>query len=103
VSAEGSNAGGRRRGRRPHGQTILRGRYDGEFDRTNLPDDVILTNYFTVRHGRIVTLIIIATASSSDYRMNVQVRSAVSPVRRCTGQANRWDRVRTFHPPGGDW
>jgi hypothetical protein len=33
----GSNAGGRRRGRRPHGQTILRGRYDGEFDRTNLP------------------------------------------------------------------
>jgi hypothetical protein len=21
----------------PHGQTILRGRYDGEFDRTNLP------------------------------------------------------------------
>jgi len=42
-------------------QTILRGRYDGEFDRTNLPDDVILTNYFTVRDGRIVTLIIIAT------------------------------------------
>jgi hypothetical protein len=36
VSAEGSNAGGHRRGRRPHGQTILRGRYDGEFDRTNL-------------------------------------------------------------------
>ena len=28
MSAEGSNAGGRRRGRRPHGQTILRGRYD---------------------------------------------------------------------------
>jgi len=26
VSAEGSNAGGHRRGRRPHGQTILRGR-----------------------------------------------------------------------------
>jgi hypothetical protein len=57
VSAKGSNAGGRR----PHGQTILRGRYDGGFDRTNLPDDVILTNSFTVRDGRIVTLIIIAT------------------------------------------
>jgi hypothetical protein len=38
VSAKGSNAGGRRRGRRPHGQTILRGRYDGGFDSTNLPD-----------------------------------------------------------------
>ena len=61
MSAKGSNAGGRRRGRRPHGQTILRGRYDGGFDRTNLPDDVILTNSFTVRDGRIVTLIIIAT------------------------------------------
>ena len=45
MSAEGSNAGGHRRGRRPHRQTILRGRYDGEFDRTNLPDDVVLTNY----------------------------------------------------------
>jgi hypothetical protein len=60
VSTKGSNAGGRRRGRRPHGQTILRGRYDGGFDRTNLPDDVILTNFFTVRDGRIVTLTIIA-------------------------------------------
>jgi hypothetical protein len=61
VSAEGSNAGGHRRGRRPHGEMILCGRYDGEFDRTNLPDDVILTNYFTARDRRIVTLIIIAT------------------------------------------
>jgi len=55
VSAEGSNAGGRR----PHGQTILRGRYDGEYDKTNLPDELILTGYFTVRDGQIVTLIII--------------------------------------------
>jgi hypothetical protein len=43
------------------GQTILRGRYDGGFDRASLPDDVILTNSFTVRDGRIVTLIITAT------------------------------------------
>ena len=42
-----------------HGQTILRGRYDGEYDKTNLPDELILTHYFTVRDGRIVTLIII--------------------------------------------
>ena len=53
MSAQGSNARGRRRGRRRHGQMILRGRYDGGFDRTNLPDDVILTNSFTVRDGRI--------------------------------------------------
>jgi hypothetical protein len=42
-----------------HGQTIVRGRYDGEYDKTNLPDELILTNYFTVRGGKIVSLIVI--------------------------------------------
>ncbi len=45
-----------------HGQTIVRGRYDGEYDKTNLPDELILTSYFTVEDGRIVTLIIIHNA-----------------------------------------
>jgi hypothetical protein len=44
------------------GQTILRGRYDGEYDKTNLPDELILTHYVTVRDGRIDTLIIIYNA-----------------------------------------
>src|SRR5579859_5937418 len=38
---------------------IVRGRYDGTFDKTNLPDELILTNYFTVRDGKIVRLIVI--------------------------------------------
>jgi hypothetical protein len=42
-----------------HGDTIVRGRYDGDYDKTNLPDELILTNYFTVRDGKIVTLIVI--------------------------------------------
>jgi hypothetical protein len=42
-----------------HGDTIVRGRYDGDFDKTNLPGDLILTNYFTVRGGKIVSLIVI--------------------------------------------
>ena len=42
-----------------HGDTIVRGRYDGTFDKTNLPEELILTNYFTVRDGKIVTLIVI--------------------------------------------
>jgi hypothetical protein len=42
-----------------YGDTIVRGRYDGDFDRTNLPDELILTNYFTVRDGRIVTLVVV--------------------------------------------
>ena len=42
-----------------HGDTIVRGAYDGTFDRTNLPDDIVLTNYFSVRDGKIASLAII--------------------------------------------
>jgi hypothetical protein len=28
-----------------YGDTIVRGRYDGTFDKTNLPDELILTGY----------------------------------------------------------
>ena len=42
-----------------HGDTIVRGRYDGTFDKTNLPEELILTNYVTVRDGKIVSLIVI--------------------------------------------
>lgn len=41
------------------GESIVRGRYDGLFDKTKLPDELILTNYFTVRDGKIVTPIVI--------------------------------------------
>jgi len=40
-------------------ETIVRGAYDGEYDKTNLPKDLILSNYFGVRDGKIVRLIII--------------------------------------------
>src|SRR5271155_3053610 len=49
-----------------YGDTIVRSRYDGEFDKTNLPDELILTNYFTVRDGKIVTLIVIRN-TPADY------------------------------------
>ena len=42
-----------------HSNTIVRGRYDGNYDKTNLPDPLILTHYFTVRDGKIVILIVI--------------------------------------------
>jgi hypothetical protein len=41
-----------------YGDTIVRAAYEGDFDRTNLPDgDVLLTNYFSVRNGKIVSLV----------------------------------------------
>jgi hypothetical protein len=42
-----------------HGVMVVRGRYDGDYDKTNLPDDLILTNYFTVSDGKIDSLIVI--------------------------------------------
>jgi hypothetical protein len=42
-----------------HGDIIVRGRYDGDFDKTNLPDALVLSNYFSVRDGKIVSLIVI--------------------------------------------
>ncbi len=48
-----------------YGDTIVRARYDGDFDKTNLPDDLILTNYFTVRDGKIVRLIVVRNIPAS--------------------------------------
>jgi hypothetical protein len=42
-----------------HGDTIVRGAYDGTFDRTSLPAELILSNYFSVRDGKIVSLVVI--------------------------------------------
>jgi ketosteroid isomerase-like protein len=42
-----------------HGDTIVRGAYDGTYDKTNLPDELVLSNYFSVRDGRIVSLVVI--------------------------------------------
>ena len=42
-----------------HGDTVVRGAYDGTYDKTNLPDELVLSNYFSVRDGRIVSLVVI--------------------------------------------
>jgi hypothetical protein len=38
---------------------ILHAKYDGNFDKTDLPDPLILTNYFVLREGKIAQLIIL--------------------------------------------
>jgi ketosteroid isomerase-like protein len=42
-----------------HGDTIVRAAYDGEYDKTDLPQELIMTNYFSVRDGKIVSLVVI--------------------------------------------
>jgi hypothetical protein len=42
-----------------YGDTIVRARYDGTYDKTNLPDELIMSNYFSVRDDKIVSLAVI--------------------------------------------
>ena len=42
-----------------YGDTIVRAAYDGTYDKTNLPSELILSSYFSVRDGKIVGLAII--------------------------------------------
>lgn len=42
-----------------HGDTIVRARYDGTYNKTNLPDELVMSNYFSVRDNLIVSLAVI--------------------------------------------
>jgi limonene-1,2-epoxide hydrolase len=42
-----------------YGDIIVRARYDGTYDKTSLPDELILTSYFSIRDGKIVSLAVI--------------------------------------------
>jgi hypothetical protein len=42
-----------------HGDIIVRARYDGTYDKANLPDDFVMTSYFGLREGKITSLAVI--------------------------------------------
>jgi hypothetical protein len=42
-----------------YGDILVRAAYDGTYDKTNLPDDFVMTSYFSIREGRIVSLTVI--------------------------------------------
>jgi hypothetical protein len=44
-----------------HGDFIVRTKYDGTYDKTNLPDPLVMTNYFGLRDGKIILLAVIST------------------------------------------
>jgi ketosteroid isomerase-like protein len=46
-----------------YGDIVLRCRVDGDFDKSKLPDPVILTYYFSIRSDRITQLIIILNSA----------------------------------------
>ena len=49
-----------------YGDIIVRARFDGTYDKTNLPDELIMSSYFSVRDNKIVSLAIIFN-QPSDY------------------------------------
>ena len=48
-----------------YGDTVVRGRYDGTYNKTNLPENLVLSNYFSIRDGKIVSLIVIFNQPSN--------------------------------------
>jgi hypothetical protein len=48
-----------RKVRRHHNEIIVDALYEGNYDKTNLPPQVVLTSYLRVEDGKIVSLLII--------------------------------------------
>ena len=42
-----------------YGDILVRARYDGTYDKTNLPEKFVMTSYFGIREGRIISLTVI--------------------------------------------
>jgi ketosteroid isomerase-like protein len=42
-----------------YGDIIVRARFDGTYDKANLPDELVMTSYFGVREGKIISLTVI--------------------------------------------
>ena len=47
-----------------YGDTIVRSRYDGTYDKTSLPAELVMSDYFSVRDGKIVSLAVIRNQPS---------------------------------------
>jgi ketosteroid isomerase-like protein len=42
-----------------YGDIIVRAKWDGTYDKTGLPDELVVTSYFAIRDGKITSLAII--------------------------------------------
>jgi ketosteroid isomerase-like protein len=47
-----------------YGDIIVRAKWDGTYDKTNLPDELIVTSYFSIRDNKIVSLTVIVNGPS---------------------------------------
>ena len=42
-----------------YGDVIVRAKFDGTYDKANLPDELVMTSYFAIRDGKITSLTVI--------------------------------------------
>ena len=42
-----------------HGDIIVRAKFDGTYDKTNLPGELVMSSYFAIRDGKITSLAVI--------------------------------------------
>jgi ketosteroid isomerase-like protein len=42
-----------------YGDVIVRAKFDGTYDKTNLPEELVMTSYFAIRDGKITSLAVI--------------------------------------------
>src|SRR5579863_238593 len=42
-----------------YGDILVRARFDGTYDKSHLPDELVMTSYFGIREGRIISLTVI--------------------------------------------
>jgi ketosteroid isomerase-like protein len=42
-----------------YGDIIVRAKFDGTYDKTNLPEELVMTSYFAIRDGKITSLAVI--------------------------------------------
>jgi hypothetical protein len=42
-----------------YGDIIVRAKYDGTYDKTNLPDELVMTTYYGIREGKITSMTVI--------------------------------------------
>jgi len=73
------------------GMWCVRCKYDGDYDKTGLPDPLIMTNYFRVNGDKIVTLFIVTTPSRSTSGLPQQVKVQEATA---AGEARKTRRYR---------
>ena len=47
-----------------YGDIIVRARFDGDYDKANLPDELVMSSYFSIREDKIVSLTVILNQPS---------------------------------------